>query len=220
MTTPSARWHLPDKLWNMIRGLLPAEKPPSTVGRGSFPLRVILEGVLYVLRTGAQWKAMPRQFGSGSTVHRRRRCKRGPQVFNGKNSYLHLIARAASLGEAQVTRDAAEASLSRWAGKQQLACGGPWRRWAARSQCAARVVRCSIEMEGTDQEAPRGCLKEIRNGIGYIAADNFDSAVDRCDSKLAVQPGMGLWSQRHNRAGAGRVTDPDFVGYDLVARGT
>ena len=30
-----------------------------------------VDGVLFVLRTGCQWKAVPREFGSGSTVHRR-----------------------------------------------------------------------------------------------------------------------------------------------------
>ncbi|MCI9444921.1 MAG: transposase [Oscillospiraceae bacterium] len=29
-----------------------------------------LEGVFYVLRTGCQWKALPREYGSGSTVRR------------------------------------------------------------------------------------------------------------------------------------------------------
>jgi transposase len=38
---------------------------------GRAPPRQILDGVLYVLRTGEQWKAMPRKYGSGSTVHRR-----------------------------------------------------------------------------------------------------------------------------------------------------
>ena len=31
----------------------------------------MLDGVLYVLRTGCQWKAVPREFGAGSTIHRR-----------------------------------------------------------------------------------------------------------------------------------------------------
>jgi transposase len=30
-----------------------------------------MDGILYVLRTGCQWKALPREFGSGSTCHRR-----------------------------------------------------------------------------------------------------------------------------------------------------
>ena len=32
--------------------------------------RKALEGILYVLRTGCQWKALPREYGSGSAVHR------------------------------------------------------------------------------------------------------------------------------------------------------
>ena len=32
-------------------------------------MRKVLAGILYVLRTGCQWKAMPREFGSGSAIH-------------------------------------------------------------------------------------------------------------------------------------------------------
>ena len=30
-----------------------------------------MDGILYLLRTGCQWKALPRKYGSGSTCHRR-----------------------------------------------------------------------------------------------------------------------------------------------------
>jgi transposase len=29
----------------------------------------VVTGIFYVLRTGCQWKAMPREFGSGSSIH-------------------------------------------------------------------------------------------------------------------------------------------------------
>ncbi len=29
----------------------------------------VVNGILYVLQTGCQWKAMPREFGSGSAIH-------------------------------------------------------------------------------------------------------------------------------------------------------
>jgi len=32
-------------------------------------MRNVVGGILYVLSTGCQWKAMPRQFGSGSAIH-------------------------------------------------------------------------------------------------------------------------------------------------------
>lgn len=35
------------------------------------PDRVALAGLLYRLCTGCQWKALPREFGSGSTCHLR-----------------------------------------------------------------------------------------------------------------------------------------------------
>ena len=60
-----------DELWDKISELLPDEKPKNTVGRPIVPFRKVLDGILYVLRTGCQWKMLPSEFGSGSTCHRR-----------------------------------------------------------------------------------------------------------------------------------------------------
>ncbi len=64
-------WRLPDDLWAELEPLLPPEKPPGTPGRPVVPFRHVIDGILYVLRTGCQWKALPREYGSGSTCHRR-----------------------------------------------------------------------------------------------------------------------------------------------------
>src|SRR2546421_13083895 len=74
-------WAMPDPLWEECRPLLPPEQAPGTPGRPAVPLRRVLDGILYVLRTGCQWKAVPRTFGSGSTCHRRvpRRGGGGPR---------------------------------------------------------------------------------------------------------------------------------------------
>lgn len=64
-------WHIPDDLWNKIQPLLGQEKAKGTAGRPVVPFRLVLDGILYVLRTGCQWKAAPKEFGSGSTLHRR-----------------------------------------------------------------------------------------------------------------------------------------------------
>ena len=60
-----------DELWDKIYDLLPYEKPKYTVGRPITPFRKVLDGILYVLRTGCQWKMLPKEFCSGSTCHRR-----------------------------------------------------------------------------------------------------------------------------------------------------
>ena len=62
---------IPDELWDEIRNILPSEKPINTIGRPVVSFRKVLEGILYVLRTGCQWKILPKEYGSGSTRHRR-----------------------------------------------------------------------------------------------------------------------------------------------------
>ena len=63
--------NISDELWDIISDLLPFEKPKNTVGRPAIPFRKVLDGILYVLRTGCQWKMLPSEYGSGSTYHRR-----------------------------------------------------------------------------------------------------------------------------------------------------
>jgi transposase len=62
---------IPDELWNKIRIILPKKKPSKTIGRPIVPFRKVLDGILYILRTGCQWKLLPSEYGSGSTCHRR-----------------------------------------------------------------------------------------------------------------------------------------------------
>ena len=62
---------IPDKLWDKIKKVLPKEKSSKSVGRPIVPYRKVLDGILYVLRTGCQWKLISKEFGSGSTCHRR-----------------------------------------------------------------------------------------------------------------------------------------------------
>lgn len=64
-------WRIPDDLWEELLPLLPPERSPGLVGRPQVPFRTVLDGILYVLRTGCQWKAVPKEFGSGSTCHKR-----------------------------------------------------------------------------------------------------------------------------------------------------
>ena len=64
--------NIPDDLWDEIKIILPSEKLDKTVGRPIVPFRKILDGILYVLRTGCQWKMLTKEYGSGSTTCHRR----------------------------------------------------------------------------------------------------------------------------------------------------
>ena len=64
-------WRIPDELWKHIEPLLPPEKPRPKGGRPRMPNRQAMDAIFYVLRTGCQWKALPRGLGAASTVHDR-----------------------------------------------------------------------------------------------------------------------------------------------------
>ena len=58
---------LADELWEIIRPLLPPAKPRRFRYPGRKPLddRKALTGILFVLKTGIPWEALPRQMGCG-----------------------------------------------------------------------------------------------------------------------------------------------------------
>jgi transposase len=58
-----------DALWDRMEPLLPKYPAQPKGGRPRLPLRNVANGIFYVLCTGAQWKAMPSEFGSGSAIH-------------------------------------------------------------------------------------------------------------------------------------------------------
>jgi len=60
-----------DKLWVVFLKYLPSEPTSQRRARPVVPFRRVLGGIFYRLRTGCQWKAIPREFGSGSTCHKR-----------------------------------------------------------------------------------------------------------------------------------------------------
>lgn len=71
-------WEVPDVFWEKVEPLvpLPVRNPAQTYkrksGGGRKPLapRKVFEGIVYVLRTGCQWKALPKErFGSPSSIH-------------------------------------------------------------------------------------------------------------------------------------------------------
>ena len=57
--------------WKQIEPLLPKAKVPrqgKRRGRPPKPHRVVLEGILWILKTGARWQDLPREFGVSPSV--------------------------------------------------------------------------------------------------------------------------------------------------------
>ncbi len=80
MAKRAESWTVTDAFWQRVEPLIPprrvdpgkryVRKPGA--GRPPKPSRLVFEAIVYVLRTGCQWKALPRErFGSASAVHKR-----------------------------------------------------------------------------------------------------------------------------------------------------
>src|SRR5688572_26009808 len=62
---------LTDYQWEYLQEFIPYEELQSGAGRPWADARAVLNGVLWILRTGAPWKDLPRRYGAPATVHRR-----------------------------------------------------------------------------------------------------------------------------------------------------
>jgi transposase len=72
-------WTVSEEMWAKVEPLIPVRKREKRrkyrrkPGGGRKPLdaRKVFEGIVYVLRTGCQWKALPEErFGSASSIHK------------------------------------------------------------------------------------------------------------------------------------------------------
>ena len=65
----SKRYELNDRQWARIADLLPGKATdPGRTGRDN---RLFVNGVLWVLRSGAHWQDLPERYGKWKTVHKR-----------------------------------------------------------------------------------------------------------------------------------------------------
>ena len=63
-------WRCPDELWKEVAVVLDELDPPAKTGRKRVDQRRALDGMIYQMRTGCQWNALPGEFGDDSSVHR------------------------------------------------------------------------------------------------------------------------------------------------------
>jgi transposase len=69
------RHRLTDEQWKMIADLFP---PPAATGRPPTDRRLIVDGILWILRSGAPWRDLPEEeFGPWETIY---------GLFNGWNA--------------------------------------------------------------------------------------------------------------------------------------
>ena len=63
------RYELSEVQWLRIKDLLPGK--PGDPGRSGSDNRLFINGVLWVLRSGAHWHDLPERYGKWKSVHAR-----------------------------------------------------------------------------------------------------------------------------------------------------
>ncbi len=74
------RHELTDEQWELIESVLP--KRTATTGRKPRDQRQMLNGIFWVLRTGAPWRDLPERFGPWQTVYDYYRNWRDDRTFD------------------------------------------------------------------------------------------------------------------------------------------
>src|SRR3990170_7725666 len=65
------RWEVSEEQWSLLEPILRPKRRPDGKGRPPADTRSVLNGVLWILGTGAQWREMPKKYPPYQTCHRR-----------------------------------------------------------------------------------------------------------------------------------------------------
>ena len=70
---------LTDDEWRRVEAVLPPQRPAT--GRPRHDHRTVLAGILWVVRSGASWRAMPTEYGKWETAYKRYRLWRDTELW-------------------------------------------------------------------------------------------------------------------------------------------
>jgi len=82
------RHEVTDEQWEFLAPLIP--KHTAKTGRKPKDLRLMLNGCMWILRTGAPWRDLPERFGKWQTVYDHYRTWRDTGVFDRILQALHI----------------------------------------------------------------------------------------------------------------------------------
>ena len=84
----STKAGLTDEEWRRVAPVLPPQKPAT--GRPRHDHRTMLGGILWVVRTGASWRAMPAEYGKWETADKRHRLTPDRDVARTPHPLVYL----------------------------------------------------------------------------------------------------------------------------------
>lgn len=87
-----ARYDFPDDAWTLIFPMLPPERGTSRGGRPYFAHRQVMNGIFWVLCSGAPWRDLPERYGHWKTIYNRfNRWSKAGVMNNIFNKLLQIL---------------------------------------------------------------------------------------------------------------------------------
>lgn len=129
-------WRTPDDLWtHFVVPLLRVHDPEPRTGRPRIDQRNALDGIIFVLRTGCQWNALPKEFGDDASVHRTYQRWVGLNLF--RRIWTQLVQAAEQLGGVDFTWQSCDGAMgkARKGGTKSARIPRTERRTAANAAC-------------------------------------------------------------------------------------
>ena len=205
--------HLTNAQWARLKPLLPPQKPWT--GRPDLSHRRIVNGILWILRTGAPWQELPRRYGKHTPISSRydRWCEKG--IW--ERIFADLQAQAETDGSLDWTIYCVDRTVVRAPQHAAGAKGGdPEREALGRSQ-GGFSTKLNVCAEGTgkpmafvlqagQQHESRACEPLMEQGAVKRASAGQPRRRARrvCGDKAYSNRRIRQWLRRHNI----RVTIP------------
>ena len=136
---------LTDEEWSLIEPLIPPGKPGG--GQRRVDLRAVVNGLMYVLSTGCQWRAIPKDFPPRSTVYDYFSLWTWDRTLDRVHHALYVQCRDLAGRDASPTAAVIDSQSVKGAEK-----GG-----AASTRMATMRERRSRARKGTFSSIPRAC---------------------------------------------------------------
>jgi transposase len=143
------RWELSDAQWKFVEPILRPKRRADGRGRPSRDTRTVLNGILWVLGTGAQWRELPKRYPPYQTCHRRFR----QWMREGKlECILHVLAEALhAQGKLQLEEAFIDASFT--GAKKGASRSGPPNAARGRKSSLSRMI--TVFLWPSVSKAPR-----------------------------------------------------------------